>query len=102
MKQTEIKILKSGYYIKPDRQNILYGKVNERKSHAGFALIKHPQLGYILFDTGFSRYFEDATKEYPYHLCSKYINISLEAENNILVQLSILSVNPDDSNYVII
>ena len=102
MKKTKIKILKSGYYIKPDGQNILYSKNQEQKSYAGFALIQHPELGYILFDTGFSRYFEDATKDFPYHLCSKYINVSLESESNTLVQLSMLGINPDEISYVII
>ena len=102
MKKTQFKILKSGYYRKPDRNNIFSGKTSEKKYYASFALIFHPEMGNILFDTGFSRYFEDATIDYPYHLCSRYIDVELESENNILFQLSMFGINPDDVNYVII
>ena len=102
MTKTKLKILKSGYYKKPEGNKLLWGKTSDKKFYACFALIQHPRLGNILFDTGFSRYFEDATVEFPYHLCSKYIEVSLESENNILVQLSMQGINPDDISFVII
>lgn len=102
MKKVKINILKSGYYIKNDRNNIVRKKSADKKSYAGFALIEHPQLGYMLFDTGFSRYYENAIQEYPYCLCSKYMKVVLDAENNTLFQLSMLGINPDEIKYVII
>ncbi len=69
---------------------------------AMFALISHPERGHILFDTGYSEFFFEATKKLPFLLYRKLLPVHLEPENTAREQLKRAGVDPRDIEYVMI
>ena len=87
MTKVDIKILKSGYCTGNKKNTLTNAKSEMQKFYAGFVLVEHPKIGKILFDTGYSNYFYEATKYFPYSLYAKITpvrideKIKLDAEN---------------------
>jgi len=65
-------------------------------------LIKHPQAGWMLFDTGYSEHFFTATVQFPQRLYRTALPITLPKEEQLLNQLAGLGLNVSDINTVII
>lgn len=66
------------------------------------ALIKHRQLGFILFDTGYTDDFNQATSCFPERLYRWVMPMSLPAEEALLSQLARIGVTADEIRYVFI
>ena len=54
MTKVNLKILKSGYCIGNKNKTLTNANSEIQKFYAGFVLIDHPEIGKILFDTGYS------------------------------------------------
>jgi hypothetical protein len=65
-------------------------------------LIRHPQWGWILFDTGYSDHFYDATQRLPESLYKIALPIELPETEKLLVQLHSMGINAEDINLVIV
>lgn len=65
-------------------------------------LIKHPQLGYMLYDTGYESYFFEETKSFPNKLYALVTPVSLPEEQCLENQLKNLGLTFDDIKHVII
>lgn len=63
-------------------------------------LIRHPELGYILFDTGYSENFFKCTDKFPYSLCKTIVSVHLPKTLKEL--LSEDGISPDEIKYIII
>lgn len=67
-----------------------------------FFLIEHPVHGNILFDTGYStRYFE-ATKKFPFSLMNKVTPVQITEEENTINQLLEMNIPAKDIRTVIL
>lgn len=65
-------------------------------------LIRHPQAGWILFDTGYAEHFFTATAQFPQRLYRAALPITLPKEEQLLNQLAGLGLSASDINAVII
>jgi glyoxylase-like metal-dependent hydrolase (beta-lactamase superfamily II) len=65
-------------------------------------LIRHPQWGWILFDTGYSEHFYHATEHLPQSLYRIALPITLSENEKLLVQLHAMGISAEDINLVII
>lgn len=83
-------LFEAGFCKHCERMTLKKGRLKQCEYPAICALIKHPQQGYILFDTGYSDRFYRLTKRFPFsvyrHLTPVTIKKSLKdqlLENNI-------------------
>lgn len=65
-------------------------------------LLRHPRRGWILFDTGYSSHFTDATAPFPERLYRWATPISLPPEEMLIAQLRRLGIAPADVAHVVI
>lgn len=65
-------------------------------------LIKHPEKGYILYDTGYDNNFFEETKNFPNKLYAIVTPVKLKEEECLKNQLENLGLTFDDISYVII
>jgi glyoxylase-like metal-dependent hydrolase (beta-lactamase superfamily II) len=66
------------------------------------ALIIHPSIGPILYDTGYADHFEEETREFPNRLYRLITPVALPPEERLGAQLSRAGVRMDDVERVII
>lgn len=72
------------------------------KFNAVFALIKHPNKGYILFDTGYTNRFFKAAKKFPYQIYALVTKVTLEKEDEVINQLKVIGISANEIKYIII
>lgn len=72
------------------------------KFEALCALIDHPSLGKILFDTGYSNRFFDVTKKYPYRLYALATPVFHFEKQSCVNQLQQLGVKTEDIAHVVV
>src|SRR5690625_6199902 len=77
-------------------------KRKEMKLPALFSLIEHPTHGYILFDTGYSERFYEATAVVPYSIYAKVTPVVLRSGESAIEQLVKKGIKPQDIAYVFI
>ncbi|KTD35213.1 Zn-dependent hydrolase GumP [Legionella moravica] len=96
----EYRLFEAGYCSHCERMTRSNGPLKKSKYPALCALIKHPEQGYILFDTGYSDRFFQLTKKFPFslyrHLTPVVLKHSLKEQ---LIQNNIL---PKEIKYIVI
>lgn len=65
-------------------------------------LIRHPEHGWILYDTGLAEHFFQATRQLPERLYRSAVPVQLPAAEQLTAQLHSLGIRPADIRYVII
>lgn len=65
-------------------------------------LLKHPRKGYILFDTGYAKRFQDATKPFPERLYRWITPMHLSGKEELLTQLQAKGIAAEDIRYIFI
>ena len=65
-------------------------------------LLRHPTLGLILYDTGYAKRFQDATKTMPECLYRMVTPVRLAPEEELLSQLSERGIKPEEIGTIII
>lgn len=66
------------------------------------ALIKHPEKGYILFDTGYAQRTIEALTPWPYALYIHLMGISIRREENLVRQLERKGIKGDDIGAILL
>lgn len=66
------------------------------------ALIRHPQAGWILFDTGYAEHFFAATHQFPERLYAMALPVELPPEEHLLTQLARRGLAASDISIVVI
>ena len=102
MDNIEYKIFKTGYCFQNELFTILKGKNKRTRFYAMSVLLKHPNLGYILFDTGYSKAFFSATQKFPYLIYAKITPVVINENDSIKSQLEREGVSYDEIKYIII
>jgi glyoxylase-like metal-dependent hydrolase (beta-lactamase superfamily II) len=67
-----------------------------------FALIQHPHMGYILFDTGYSTRFYEATRFFPNKLYAWATKVTVQPENEVKQQLAAKGIAASEIKHIII
>lgn len=99
--QCELTVLNAGYY---QASLSMLKKGNPKQKIWGpalFYLIKHPKHGYILFDTGYSTHFFEATRSFPYRLMRSTVPVRISEEENAVNQLRVMGIAPDDVTIIL-
>jgi glyoxylase-like metal-dependent hydrolase (beta-lactamase superfamily II) len=69
---------------------------------AAFALIRHPEHGYILFDTGYSEHNFAEMKAFPYRIYQWITPITLPEGHSVKAQLQARGISPEAIRYIIL
>lgn len=70
--------------------------------YATLGLIKHPEHGYILFDTGYTRRFYEATKRYPLKVYAQITKVFIEEQEEVVNQLKQIGIVANEIKYIIL
>lgn len=99
----DFKLLKVGYCTHPECFAVRGGKLKSAEFPALCCLIKHPEKGNILYDTGYSDKFSELTQSLPNLIYRKVTPVFFNKETDCLVgQLNRLGLTADDIKHVII
>lgn len=98
----KVTILHAGYCTCPEHIAIRGGAWTHIRFPAMLALIEHPRHGAMLFDTGYSYRFFDATRKLPYSLYRHATPVTLREEDLAINQLSTFDLRPKDISRVFI
>jgi hypothetical protein len=80
MIELEWQLLETGHCLHPEMSSRIGGSWRACEFPAFVALVRHPQQGWVLFDTGYGQAFHDATRRMPESLYRRVTPVSwLEA-----------------------
>lgn len=100
--QVELLLLSAGYCLHPEFVTLRGGSLRSAAYPAGFACIRHPSHGWILFDTGYSPRFRELTGSFPYSLYRRLTPVILHEDNTAVRQLARLGIAAEDVRSVIL
>lgn len=89
-------LFSAGYCTHPERVTIKGGCWRSQKFPSLCALIKHPEHGYLLFDTGYSHRFFDATSQWPMWLYQKITPVHVRDDQTLIHQLQHKGIRPEE------
>jgi len=72
------------------------------KFHALWALIEHPSKGLILFDTGYTERFYNATRSWPHKIYALLTPVSITKQDELVYQLASKGYQPHDISTIVI
>ncbi len=103
-KETEIKIAlyTSGFCEAHEKVVNPKKGLNKLRFYAVWALIHVPDLGYMMFDTGYSNHFETATRSFPEILYKFATPVQLKHQEKAIVILSKKGIHHSEIKYIII
>jgi glyoxylase-like metal-dependent hydrolase (beta-lactamase superfamily II) len=102
MKKTKLYLNHAGYCIAKENDSIKGGRKQNIQFHALWGLIEHPEHGYILYDTGYTHRFYEATKRFPNKIYGLITKVKINADEEVANQLKANGISPDDIKHVII
>ncbi len=102
MTHTNTHILHAGYCTCPEHIAIRGGSRAHIRFPAMFALFEHPRHGPMLFDTGYSYRFFDATKKFPASLYRAATPVTLREDELAVNQLATFNIQPKDITRIFI
>ncbi|WP_439148037.1 MBL fold metallo-hydrolase [Vibrio sp.] len=97
-----LKLLKVGHCFHPEAMVMRGHSWNKMLFPAYVGLIKHPKLGYILFDTGYAKRFVDETRAFPEILYRCLTPMHLCEKEQLIYQLNQLNISREDIRYIFI
>ncbi len=97
-----VTLFKTGYCLHPEAIARRGGGWKPVEFPAMFALIQHPVMGNILFDTGYSDRFFQETAHFPNRLYRMITPVFLTAEESAIQQLQQQGVSAESIRYIII
>ncbi len=92
----------AGYCLAKENHTIKGARKINIKFNALWGLIQHPSKGYILFDTGYTKRFFEATKRYPNKLYANLTKVFLKDSEEVKEQLNKNNISCDDIKHIII
>lgn len=102
MTRLQFKLLKVGHCSHPECIAQRGGRWVSMLFPALCGLLRHPQRGWMLFDTGYSSHFLNATAPFPERLYRWTTPFSLPPEEMLTAQLQRLGIAPGDIAQVLI
>ncbi|MEL7400112.1 MAG: MBL fold metallo-hydrolase, partial [Pseudomonadota bacterium] len=87
--------LKAGYCTHPEAITLKGGRWNNIQFPDLFVLIQHPTVGNILYDTGYSESFFQATKSFPNRFYALLTPVYLQPEETAIQQLEQRGISAD-------
>ena len=94
--QLDYTLFSAGYCTHPECVTIKGWRWRNQKYPALCALITHPEHGYMLFDTGYSHRFFDATRKWPMWLYQKITPVHIQDAQALIRQLQQKGIRPEE------
>ena len=101
-KEINVFFYQGGYCSHPEFVVMKGGRARPIKFPALSALIIHPDKGSILFDTGYSKHFFNATKNFPYRLHRMITPVNITKNEPLNLQIQNQNVSVSDVTHIII
>lgn len=98
----DIKIFEAGHCVHMKKLALRTAPWQCCKFPALFALIRHPHLGNILFDTGYSEQFFLETKRFPFQLYRWLTPVKYNNNDSAISKLTNIGLSAKDINYIFI
>jgi glyoxylase-like metal-dependent hydrolase (beta-lactamase superfamily II) len=95
-------LLAAGYCHSSEHHSLAGGRKLLLKFPGILGLIRHPQHGPILFDTGYGMHFYDEIRQFPGWLYGKATPVFLKEEETAANQLRRRGIRPEDISLVIL
>lgn len=102
MKICELQLNYAGYCLAKASHAVKGDPPNDIQFKAMFGLIKHPTMGWILFDTGYTRRFYEATSSFPNRLYAWITKVFIDVEEEVQAQLKHAGIEATDIHHVLI
>lgn len=102
MPPLEWHIYEAGYCMHPECATRQGAPFKPARYPALAFLLRHPQLGWILFDTGYAKHFLDATRRLPERLYRTVTPVHLDAQQTLCEQLRRDGIAPADIAAVVL
>jgi glyoxylase-like metal-dependent hydrolase (beta-lactamase superfamily II) len=102
MKKVKLYLNYAGHCFAKENDAIQGGKKQKIAFQALWGLIEHPEKGWILYDTGYTQRFFDATKRFPNKIYAMMTKVVINPENEVKAQLERHNISPLDIKHVII
>jgi glyoxylase-like metal-dependent hydrolase (beta-lactamase superfamily II) len=102
MKQVKLILGTAGYCYAKEHHAIKGGRKKEIPFNAVFALIKHPEKGWVLFDTGYTERFHEVTSTFPGSIYAKITKVYIKPEEEVKAQLLARNINPESIEHIIV
>lgn len=102
MNEVKLYLNYAGYCYANESHAIQNGSNRQIKFHALFGLIKHPQQGWILYDTGYTRRFYTATRNFPQSIYAGITRVVVTETDEVKHQLQSLGLSTADIRHIII
>ncbi len=98
----ECHILDTGYCLARENHLIQGGRHLQVECHSIVALLRHPQHGWLLWDTGYAPRMLDATSRFPFSLYRRATPLHLDARLAVVAQLPRWHLTTRDIRHIII
>ena len=102
MKRVKLHLNYAGYCYAKENDAIRGGRKQKIVFNALWGLIKHPDKGWVLYDTGYTNRFFEETKTYPNKIYAKMTQVVIDAKDEVKAQLKENGISPEDIQHVII
>ena len=95
-------LLTAGYCM-AGRHHALRGAPKESiRFYATYGMWEHPTLGYILFDTGYTRRFYEETKSFPASVYARMTKVDVKEEDEAVTVLRRHGIQPEDIKHIVV
>ncbi len=102
MKQLEYHVHIAGYCRQLEKYAFRGGRRRMAAFPARVVLIRHPEFGWILFDTGYSPCFAEATATFPASLYRKLLPVSCRPAQTAAARLALQGIAPEEIRYIVL
>ncbi len=102
IKNTSVRFFASGYCVAPSRFVNPKRKRGKTKFYAVWALLQMPEVGNVLFDTGYSEAFHQATQPFPQRLYRWATPVTVDKASTARAILQTQGIALESIKYVII
>lgn len=95
-------LLTAGYCTAKQHHALHKSEKKLIRFYATYGLWKHPERGYILFDTGYTRRYHVETSTFPSNLYNKVTKVFIEEEEEAVAVLGEKGIRPEEIKYIIV
>ncbi|HEX6291976.1 MAG TPA: MBL fold metallo-hydrolase [Herpetosiphonaceae bacterium] len=100
--QLECHVLDTGYCLAHERHVLRGGARRTIDCHSIAALLRHPQHGWLLWDTGYAPRMLDVTQRWPFWLYRRATPLRLQPDLAVVAQLGRFGLTPADVRTIVV
>ncbi len=99
---SDIFFLEAGYCVHPEKMVLRTGSWKPRVFPATVAVVQHPLYGVVLFDTGYSSRFHEATQHFPEKCYALITPVTCDPASSAVAQLKNMGIGVRDVRHVVL